>query len=270
MTPLENALRLAGRGKPVFPCRVTKEPATPNGFKNASSDPQEVRQLWARYGGQLIGMPTGAASGFDVLDTDPRHGSDDWMAEYASYLPETLIVRTRSGGQHFYFRAREGMRNSESKIAPGVDVRAEGGYVIAWAVCGGAVQHRAPIADWPEWLAEIALPRLPQPISSQVATKLPRAANGNREANSAWRLIESSLTAVRTAPEGQKHYRLRAASRTIGGLLDLADVSANEAAQALLRAVEAAGAANLAGAAKTIEWGLNNGRGAPLVMGARR
>lgn len=269
MTPPDGALRLAAKGKPVFPCNAEKKPTTPHGFKDASCDTAEITRLWRLHPGPLVGMPTGDASGIDVLDNDPRHGGDDWVSKFACHLPGTLTIQTRSGGTHFYFRHRPGMRNSESRIAPGIDVRGTGGYVITWAICGGFIVQRAPIADWPDWLAELALPPPPKPSPVATATPFPRAANNNRETDIAWNLIERSLLSVRTAPEGQRHYRLRAAARTIGGLIDRAGVSLSEAEQVLLRAVEAAGAANLAGAAKTVGWGLENGRSAPLVIGGR-
>src|SRR5689334_15492059 len=117
------ALDLADRGLACFPCRADKKPATPHGFKDATADAAELRRLWRRHSGPLVGVPTGQRSGADVLDIDPRHGGDVWFAAERERLPETRQHRTRSGGLHILFRHRHGMRNSESKIAPGVDVR---------------------------------------------------------------------------------------------------------------------------------------------------
>jgi hypothetical protein len=47
------------------------------------------------------------------------------------------------------------MRNSNRRIAPGVDVRGDGGYVIWWPREGFPVVD-LPLADWPEWLLELA------------------------------------------------------------------------------------------------------------------
>ena len=49
------------------------------------------------------------------------------------HLPDTYTVKTGGGGQHLYFLWPEGagVRNSAGKIAPGLDVRGHGGYVVA-------------------------------------------------------------------------------------------------------------------------------------------
>ena len=51
------------QGLPCFPCHVDKKPATPRGYKNATSNPDAVYELWRRYPGPLIGVPTGEISG---------------------------------------------------------------------------------------------------------------------------------------------------------------------------------------------------------------
>ncbi|WP_461628003.1 bifunctional DNA primase/polymerase, partial [Bradyrhizobium sp. 25ACV] len=67
-------------------------------------------------------------------------------------LGTTWTVQTRSGGQHLYYIHRPGLRGSASKIAPGVDVRADGGYVIAWWALGYRILIYAPYAAWPAFL----------------------------------------------------------------------------------------------------------------------
>jgi Bifunctional DNA primase/polymerase, N-terminal len=80
---LEEALKLAAQGIPVFPCKETKAPATFKGFHAATRAPAEVQRLWKRFPGPLIGVPTGEASGFDVLDIDSAKHSEAvvwWMS----------------------------------------------------------------------------------------------------------------------------------------------------------------------------------------------
>jgi Bifunctional DNA primase/polymerase, N-terminal len=78
---LKHALALANERVPSFPCAANKRPATPHGFKEATTDPIELQELWRRFPGPLIGVPTGDFSGLDVLDIDPRHGGDSWLAD---------------------------------------------------------------------------------------------------------------------------------------------------------------------------------------------
>jgi hypothetical protein len=135
MTALPAALALAARGFALFPCRQDKASACPHGHINATRDPAAVRDQWWRWPGDLIGTSTGTVNGFDALDIDPRHGGDVWHTAHTGPLSPTRIHQTRSGGLHILFRDADGVRNSAGKIAPGVDVRGEGGFVIL--VAGG-------------------------------------------------------------------------------------------------------------------------------------
>ncbi len=181
MTTAQAALDLAARGIPVFPCLATKAPACAGGFKAASTDPDTVRSLFAG-GAPLIGIPTGAASGLDVLDLDPRHGSEAWWAANHHRIPATLIHETRSGGKHLVFRHRAGLRSSVGAVAPGVDVRADGGYVIYWPAAGCPVWLQDEPQLWPEWLlsglsmaSRPAEPRGEPPPSAAAVVELLRA-----------------------------------------------------------------------------------------------
>ena len=262
--PLAAALDLAAMGFACFPCRADKKPATPHGFKDATADATELRRLWRQHPGPLVGLPTGQRNGFDVLDIDPRHGGDAWFAVERDRLPETRRHCTRSGGLHILFGHRQGVRNSESKIAPGVDVRGEGGYVIWWPGFGGEVEIAAPLAEWPQWVLSILLPPPPAPRPPAAPSRLPRTITNRRAAA----ILAASLARLRTAPEGQRHYRLRAAARTLGGLAGLVGISDADAERELLAAVLAAGGAEVseANASATIRWGLAQGRAMPLSL----
>ena len=152
MNALEHALALAAQGIPVFPCLANKRPACHAGFKDASRDPATIRTLFATPTAELIGVPTGAASGLDVLDLDPRHGSDSWWEEHSECIPPTRAHQTRSGGTHLLFKHRPGVRCSAGAIAPGVDVRADGGYVVWHPASGLPILSDRDPAPWPAWL----------------------------------------------------------------------------------------------------------------------
>jgi hypothetical protein len=161
---LEESLRLAEQSISSFPCGEDKKPRCPHGFKDATTNFNALKKLWQCYSGELVGVPTGAVSGLAVLDIDPRHGGNDWLDANFPRLPATRIHQTRSGGVHILFKHKEGLRNSAGKIAAGVDVRANGGYIIWWPAAGLPVACDAPFADWPEWLLPIptlSVPRTP-------------------------------------------------------------------------------------------------------------
>ncbi len=263
MKPPPYALRLAARGIPVFPCNAKKRPCTRHGFKDATVDTAELIALWRERPGPLIGFPTGPASGLDLLDIDPRHGGDVWLAHHLGHLGETLTVRTRSGGTHLFFKHWPGMRNSESAIAPGVDVRGEGGYAIAWAGCGGSIVKRVPARHWPGWLGRIARP---QPKQTAGATRDAPVIEGNTHAR---RVMQRWLDKVSSASAGQRHYTLRGASCVIGGLLNRG-IAFEEAEKVLLQAVLAAGGKKVdeENAKLTIASGLQRGKDNPFESAA--
>src|SRR5262249_1426744 len=124
---------------PIFPCNHDKTPLIKAWQKNAERI--EPLDHWP-----LVGVPTGVA--FSVLDIDVDGLS--WLASAA--LPLTRTHATRSGGQHHLLSHREGLRCSKGQIAPGVDIRGEGGYIIWWPREGLRVEDR-PLADWPEGLS---------------------------------------------------------------------------------------------------------------------
>jgi hypothetical protein len=160
---LQDALRLK---RPAFPCLPDKRPATPNGFKNATADPDGKRQLWRDYPGQLVGVPTGEVSGLFVVDVDSgRHEeANDWLERYSPYLPDTRHHATKSGGVHLLFEHRTGLRNTTNRLAMGVDTRGEGGYIIWWPfhLGLGAGHYFGPIAPLPDWMVEALLPPKPK------------------------------------------------------------------------------------------------------------
>jgi len=267
MTALSDALDLAEHGFAVFPCLPTKAPATPRGFLDASNDPSGVRELWRRWPGPLIGMPTGNANRFDALDIDPRHGGDTWHAAHRDRMPGTRTHETRSGGLHILFTHHEGVRNSAGKVAPGIDVRGEGGFVIYWPAAGCPVVTEGPLADWPAWLLALLLPAPLAPLPPRQANARGIPGAGTRAAQA----IARTLARLEMAPPGQRHERLRAAACTLGGLMDELGFSEAEAERVLFDAVRRAGGAEVVekNARGTIAWGLDRGRRAPLRLGDR-
>ncbi len=146
----KNAIKIAGKGIPVFPCRANKSPYTPRGFKDATTVPGKVNAFWNKYRGAKIGMPTGKHSAIFVVDVDRLEA----LCELPGQMPETRTVRTAGGGLHFYFNHVDGLTNKRGALPNGIDVRGDGGYVILPPSEGYTIESRAPIADAPDWLLE--------------------------------------------------------------------------------------------------------------------
>lgn len=113
----------------------------PHGFKDATADPQQVERWWSRYPNANIGIATGAVSGLVVLDVDPPEGGDQ-LARIEAYhgpIPPTLTARSGKGGQHFYLAypgrpvgsCQDVLGERATKEMGAIDVRADGGYIIA-------------------------------------------------------------------------------------------------------------------------------------------
>ena len=124
------ALIYAEWGWPVFPLKPhTKTPATRHGFKDATTDPDQIREWWQRNPQANIGLPTGHT--FDVIDIDVPQGPQSYTAMLdLGIVPDAHgQVATSSGGLHLYITP-SGDGNKAS-MAPGVDYRGAGGYVVA-------------------------------------------------------------------------------------------------------------------------------------------
>jgi hypothetical protein len=227
---------------------------------DASTDPEQLRRLFDRPAAQLIGVPTGEASGFDVLDLDYRNGAREWEIANAHRLPETRIHQTQSGGRHYLFKHVHGVRNSAGRVGPGVDVRGQGGYVVLPPSVGYSVISDADIADWPDWLLRpgVVLPK--QVERPDVQPSRAPASSARMEA-----LLQASLRAVSAAPGGQKHFTLRNHALRVGGLLHYGGFSRREALDALLNALPDTTKDRNA-ARKTAEWGLDNGALDPIIL----
>jgi hypothetical protein len=137
MTVLSAALDYAGRGIPVFPVRPDNKLPLVKWKLGATTEPETVRAWWRRWPLAMIGFPTGARSGWVVLDVDRKGGIDGlanlYDREIDPFQFAAGLATTPTGGLHFYVRhdPDRPMRNSASEIAPGVDVRADGGFVVA-------------------------------------------------------------------------------------------------------------------------------------------
>jgi Bifunctional DNA primase/polymerase, N-terminal len=226
-------------GWPVFPCREdTKAPTRPksqggNGFRDATTDPREIAELWHRWPGGLIGVATGEASGIDVLDIDfIKHPiALEWWDAASKRTPPTRIYRTRSGGVHAYFRHAAGISNTQSKLAHGVDSRGDGGYAIAWFAAGfECLDHTAP-ALWPDWLRDCLLWQPPK-VEPRPYVISPDHAD---------KAISGIIRYVAAAREGERNRSLFWAACRLAERVRAGQISQHEATALLAAAAKDAG-----------------------------
>src|SRR5262245_35159308 len=150
-TRLDWALYYVSRGWRVFPLHTVdggrcscgdpnctspgKHPRTQNGVKDASDDPEQIRAWWEECPDASVGIATGAASGLVVLEIDPRNGGNQSYAQLEQEKPgafaQLLKVCTGSGCTHLYFQHPGGHVPCRANVRPGIDVTADGGYVVA-------------------------------------------------------------------------------------------------------------------------------------------
>lgn len=155
---LAYALRYTQLGYSVFPC-IGKMPLTKSGFKDASTDQEQVTEWWKEHDHPNIGIAIGPQ--LIVLDVDGNEGRASIVGHDLS-VPSTITART-SRGHHYYYGLPEelwGRCSNRAAVYPGVDIRAEGGYVIAppsvhpdggryeWVV----VPKPSNLCDAPDWL----------------------------------------------------------------------------------------------------------------------
>lgn len=143
-SPQEAAQAYAAIGWPVFPCRPgSKEPATRNGFYDASTDERQIADWWRREPDRNVAIATGAP-GPDVVDVDVREdGSGSAALNQAKRAGLVdgyhAIVRTPSTGFHLYFAGSD-QRNGSIR-GQHLDFRSQGGYVVAPPSRAGGAQY---------------------------------------------------------------------------------------------------------------------------------
>ncbi|MGN7613925.1 bifunctional DNA primase/polymerase [Magnetococcales bacterium HHB-1] len=160
---LDHALSLASMGFRVFPLEANgKRPLIDGWQRKASQDPERIRGWWVCIvTGWVQDYNIGITGGLFV-DIDQKNGVngqqslESLIAQHGS-LPLTRRVRTPSGGEHIYFHGNEAIRSSAGKLGPGLDIRSQGGYVVApgSSIHGQAytwIDEQHDVAPCPEWL----------------------------------------------------------------------------------------------------------------------
>ena len=128
------ALQLAGRGMAILALRPRdKQPATAHGLKDATTCRDTVARWWQHNPDYNIGLATGAISGVLVVDVDSLDAEAELRKLEAQHSPLPPTVESITArGRHLFFKwPGQDIRNSAGKLAPGIDIRGSGGYVVA-------------------------------------------------------------------------------------------------------------------------------------------
>ena len=261
----KKALRCARRGWHVLPlyavydgrCECSagqscphpgKHPRTLNGVKDATTDPTVIKAWFNKWPDANLGIATGRASGFFAVDVDGDVGKESLKELQAEHgrLPKTVTVQTGKG-RHRYFRC-DGARvgNSAGRLGKGIDIRGEGGYVVAagsvhasgatYRFVDGRGLDEIAVAPAPKWLLDFvtvkgAASDEPIEIFTIPPAKLDRA---HAYAESARR---RELDRLAKAPIHQRNDTLNRAAFKLGqlttyGILDSAMITQELAATA--------------------------------------
>lgn len=290
---LHAALELAEIGMRVFPVHTVlhgrcscgsaacedqgKHPRVDGWQTVASTSPTVIRSWWSAWPDANIGLATGEGSGVVVLDVDGAEGMAALDALEAKHGPIGATPRSHTPrpGMHILF-AHPGYRvkNSTGKragIAPGLDVRGDGGYIVAppslhlsggrYAWAAGMKLGTVDFAPMPAWMAAPPEPERVRPMPAPVL--LVHDARASKYGQSA---LERECALTRTAAEGARNDQLNASAFALGQLVGSGVLDAAQVVSGLLEAAMRAGLSRRE-ILKTIDSGLTAGmkdpRGVP-------
>lgn len=240
----------------VFPLQVRgKVPLTSHGLDDATRDALTIESWWGRWPEANIAIRTGDLV---VVDEDQPGALARLAAEHGESIPETRIAKTGKG-RHYYFTQPPGqrIRNTAGKLAPGIDTRGDGGYVVAPPSVhpdGGTYswESTAQPAPFPAWMAALLANREPRPREPFLGRSTPYGQ----------RALEAEHHAVATAAEGTRNDRLNTAAYSLGQLVAGGELDEQDARVSLEAAARACGLPDRE-ALQTINSGLNAGLADP-------
>ncbi len=245
----------------------------------ATNNADEIQGIVEAYPGANLGVVTGVDSGIFVVEADTTEGhAVDGIAALAALeaengaLPPTLEAESPSGSVHRYFR-HPGfpVKNSASALAPGVDVRGDGGMVIAPpSIKPGKGTYRwrnqCQIAEAPTWLLALVRGSERKASAEQSARAAPsglRPADGSHAAQ----VLRSACEAVAAAEPGTRNAALNESAFLVGRYVASAEIGRDVAFADLLNACDECGLTSEDGedaCLATINSGLSGGAKVPV------
>ena len=200
-----------------------KVPISKGFFDTATHERSEIEAFATDNPGCNFGVVTGEKSGIFVLDVDGEEGRKSLqnLMDNHGKLPSTFSVLTYRG-THLYFQTgKHEIRCSVGKLGPGLDIRGDGGYVVApgskhpegayYEYADGRDIEQIEIAPAPAWLLGLVVKKSVSPASDVVTTKPP-----DRERAYIAAVVDKELAVLSQATEGQRNISLNIASFKLG------------------------------------------------------
>ena len=211
---LSAAVEYADQGIAIMPCAERgKKPALPRTGKEhaiaATTDPDQIREWWTRNPNYNIGIVC-TANRLAVIDIDGPAGVE-WIKDHHLPMPDTWTATTSEGRYHYYYRWPEGARIATRQIAPELEIRAAGAYLVAPPSIhpDGGIYRWADSTrcDWGD------LPEVP-------AAHLDNVVHFERGNGVALKRLAGLADHLATkTPKGERHKALYSTARTLGGLV---------------------------------------------------
>lgn len=292
-TLIAAALRYASQGRAVLPLHAphgagctcgrpdcaspAKHPRITGGVHNATTDLRQIRTWWQRWPDANIGIATG--HGHLVIDLDGPQATTELRRLEAIHgpLPATWTVTT-GRGSHYHYTVNETLHipNSASALAPGIDIRGDGGYALAppsvhpnghHYTTNNDTQVAALPAEWTRLLTAPPRPAVPPPALTAQTTQT--RAPGGEPHPYATKVLDAEAHRVATAPAGQRNHTLNRAAFAIGTVLDTGHLNPTHVQDTLTQAALTAGLSHKEATA-TITSGLAAGQQRPRPIPTTR
>lgn len=238
---LPAALDLAASGVPVFPLHTAasregcscgradchspgKHPRVSRGVHPASTNPDKIRTWWRTWPDANVAAATG--NGLTVIDIDgpSRLASLEHLQDTLGALPASTAVAT-GNGRHLYFTTPTSteISNSASTLAPGIDIRSTGGYVVAPPSQHYLGTHYRYLDDQARvvlpaaWLDALTVQR---PVRPRATTAAPTYGTPVGDHPHGLAALDNEAHRVAQAVSGRRNHTLNSAAFNLGQLLD--------------------------------------------------
>lgn len=236
MTNLEWALACAARGWQVFPSEG-KRPLVRWSVASTTNIIQ-ITDYWTRWPNADVCIRTGADSNLVVIDWDAyKIASPLRQHPLGDRLPMTYTVATVKGGQHAYFtHPGYPVANSAGTLAEYVDVRGDGGMVVAYR----DVLLDLPLVRIPDGLCQRRVNPL---VNPEVSLEPANPYTPSKKHAWARNIYKLALLEIADAPEGKRNFILYAQASDVyrlvwNGALDKDTVTQEMAEQAYTNGME--------------------------------